>query len=215
MRTYGRILRAPHMAALFGAALLARLPIGLNGLATVLFLKAETGSFAVAGAAAGALALGAAFGAPVGARLIDRFGRHLLVALALAHAAGLSALVVLGTEGAPTPALVAAGLVAGIAMPPTSSVMRALYPRLLDEPALVQAAYALDSVSTQVIFVAGPLLTALLVALITPAAALVLSAVAVVVGAVVFLAALPPGERRRAPRPGAVRRGWPRVELRG
>jgi MFS family permease len=58
----------------------------------------------------------------------------------------------------------------------------------------VQSAFALDSVLTETIFIAGPLLTALLVATISPGAALVLSAAAVTSGVVVFLAALPPAE---------------------
>lgn len=205
MRSYRDVLRSPHLAALLAASILARMPIGINALATVLFLSAETGSFAVAGAASGGLALGAGLGAPVGGRLIDRFGTRVLFAPAAVHAAGLAALIALGYGGAPAAALVAAGLMSGVAMPPTSSVMRALYPRLLAEPALVQAAYALDSVSTQVIFVAGPLITALLVILLAPAAALVLSAVVVLVGVLVFLATLPADERRRAPNAGADR----------
>lgn len=206
MRAYRDVLRSPHLAGLLAASVLARLPIGINALATVLFVREETGSFGAAGAASGALALGAGLGAPVGARLIDRFGAWVLFGLALAHAAGLSALVALGYSDASPVALVAAGLLAGMAMPPTSSVMRALYPRLLDARALVQAAYALDSVSTQVIFVAGPLVTALLVTLLAPAAALVLSAGVIVAGVLVFLAVLPGEERRRAPNSARERR---------
>ena len=175
------------------------MPIGINALATVLFLRAQNGSFAVAGATAGSLALGTALGAPVGARLIDRMGPRVMLALAAVHATGLGALIALGYADAPGTALVATGLITGVAAPPTSSVMRALYPRLLDDPAQVQAAYALDSVSTQVIFVGGPLVTTLLVALVAPAAALGLSAALVVGGVTLFLLAMPPEERRRAP----------------
>jgi MFS family permease len=182
------------------------MPIGINALATVLFLREETGSFAVAGAAAGSLALGVALGAPVDARLIDRFGPRVMILLAAAHATGLGALVALGYADAPGTALVAIGLVTGVAAPPTSSVMRALYPRLLHEPGEVQAAYALDSVSTQVIFVAGPLLTTVLVALVAPAAALGVSAALVLGGVTLFLAAMPRDERRRAPASGEDRR---------
>ena len=67
MRRYLEVLRSPHLGAMFAASLLARLPIGINGLAIVLLLRAETGSFAVAGAAAGALALGTGIAAPVAA----------------------------------------------------------------------------------------------------------------------------------------------------
>ena len=199
MTSYGRVLRHPGLATLLAASMFARLPIGINALATVLFLREQTGSFAIAGATSGASALGVGFGAPVNARLIDRFGPRVMVLLAATHAGGLGAIVALGLAGAPAVPLVAAGLLTGLAMPPTSSVMRALYPRLLDEPAAVQAAYALDSVSTQVIFVAGPLLTAVLVAALAPEAALGVSAAVVLVGVVVFLMAMPASERRRAP----------------
>ena len=199
MRAYRDILRAPSLAALLASSVVARLPIGINALATVLFLREETGSFAEAGAAAGAIALGVAVGAPVNARLIDRVGARVMLALAAGHAAGLGALVGLGYAGAPAGLLVASAFLAGLSAPPTSSVMRALYPRLLSDPGQVQAAYALDSVSTQVIFVAGPLLTALLVALVAPAAALALSAAVVLAGVAVFLAAMPADERARTP----------------
>jgi MFS family permease len=195
MGAYSAILRSHNMAPLFAATLLARLPIGINGLATVLFLRRETGSFAVAGATAGAIALGSGIGAPVAARLIDAFGKRVLLVLAAAHAAGLGSLIALGFAKAPAPALVAAGLLTGIALPPISSVMRALYPRMLRDPALVQGAYALDSVSTEMLFIAGPLVTGGLVALGQPAIALGVSAAAVAIGAVVFLAALPESER--------------------
>jgi MFS family permease len=208
MRAYGRLLRVPSLTPLFAATLVARLPVGINGLATVLFVRAQTGSFALAGAAAGAQALGAGIGAPLTARLVDSAGKGALMALAGAHAAGLAALVACGLADAPTPALLAAALVTGVE-PPVSSVMRALYPRMLRDPALVQTAYALDSVLTESLFVVGPLITAVLVALLEPAAALVLSAVAGIVGVALFLAALPRDERhpqRREDHPGPTSR---------
>src|SRR3954463_11054464 len=114
MNAYARILRAPHMRPLFLSMLLTRLPLGLNGLATVLFLRERSGSFAVAGAAAGALALGAALGAPMAARVIDRLGPGALVVLAFVHGGGLLGLIALGEaggHGAPPAALVGVALV--------------------------------------------------------------------------------------------------------
>src|SRR5204862_3715124 len=87
---YGALIRTPRMARLYAAMILARLSIGIDGIATVLFLRHEGKSFAVAGAAAGALALGAALGAPFAARLIDRLSARVVLAwLAIGHAAGL------------------------------------------------------------------------------------------------------------------------------
>jgi MFS family permease len=123
MRRYLEILRTPHVARLFAASLLARLPMGINGLAIVLLLRAETGAFGTAGATAGALALASGLGAPLTARAVDAHGSRVLLLLAFVSATGLVALVVLAPAGAPAVALVAAAVVAGGAFPPTSSVL--------------------------------------------------------------------------------------------
>ena len=207
MKAYAAVLRAPHVAALIGATLLARFPIGINALAIVLYLRAERGSFAVAGAVAGALAAGSGIGAPIQGRLVDAFGqRRVLVPLGAVHAAALGALVASTEAGAPVAVLVAFGFLAGFAIPPTSSVLRSMWPDLLrDRPQLIQAAYALDSVLIELIFVAGPLLTALIATVLAPPAALVLSAVSVVIGTVAFTA-LPPSRAVR-PQPDRPRAG--------
>lgn len=208
MRAYADILRTAPMARLYSAMVLARLPLGINGLALVLHVRDQGGSFALAGATAGALALGSGLGAPIGGRLVDRLGARVLLALAVLHAAGLAGIVALGSVGAPG-VLIALSALAGVAFPPTSSVLRTQYTRLLPTPALVQGAFALDSVLTESIFVLGPLLTAAAVAFVSPAAALLLSAGAVAAGAIAFQLALPDGTAGRrgggAGRLGALR----------
>jgi MFS family permease len=204
MRQYLEILRTPRVARLFGASLLARLPIGINGLALVLLVEAETGSFGSAGAVSGALALGTGAAAPLAGRVIDALGERLLMVLACVHAAALVAIVALTRAGAPTIALVATALVAGAALPPASSVLRARFPALFGgRPALIQGSFALDSVLTETIFTVAPLLTAALVVLVDPAAALLVAAAAVVVGNVILVATVPPLARSdEAPEPG-------------
>jgi MFS family permease len=198
MRQYLEILRTPHVARLFVASLFARLPLGINGLAIVLLVKAETGSFGAAGAAAGALALGSGLCAPLAARLIDALGPRMLLLLAAVCAACLVAVVVLARSDAPGAALVGAAFLAGAAFPPTSSVLRAQYPVLFgDRPALMQGAFALDSVLTESIFTVAPLITAGLVVLFEPAAAMLVSAAAVIGGTVALVAALPPDDGGR------------------
>jgi MFS family permease len=201
MRRYAAVLRVPHVAPLIAATLLARFPIGINALAIVLYLRAERGSFAVAGAVAGALAAGSGVGAPVQGRLVDAFGaRRVLVPLGMIHAAALGAIVATAEAGAPAAVLVACGLAAGFAIPPTSSVLRSMWPSLLREhQELVSAAYALDSVLIELIFVLGPLLTAAIATLLSPPAALVVSAASVIAGTVGFTA-LPPARALRVDR---------------
>jgi MFS family permease len=200
MGVYAQILRAPHLAVLIGAALLTRLPFAINGLAVLLFLREETGSFGVAGLVAGAIALGAAAGAPFASRLVDRRGARMLVPLGCLHAGAVLTIWGLGESGAPTVALVASALVIGASFPPAGAVLRSRYPELLAEERLVHAAYAFDSVTIEIAFVSGPLLTALVVALVGPAYALPLSAALVLAGTVLFSARLPGGSE---PHPAA------------
>jgi MFS family permease len=207
VKAYAAVLRAPHVAALIAPTLLARFPIGINALAIVLYLRAERGSFAVAGVVAGALAAGSGIGAPVQGRMVDALGqRRVLVPLGIVHAAALGALVASTEAGAPVAVLVAFGLLAGFAIPPTSSVLRSMWPDLLrDRPELIQAAYALDSVLIELIFILGPLLTAVVATVLAPPAALAVSAASVVAGTVGFTA-LPPSRAMR-PQPDRPRTG--------
>ena len=170
VKRYGEVLRVPHVATLIAATLLARFPIGINALALILYLRDETGSFAIAGVVAGGLAAGAGIGAPVQGRLVDRFGqRRVLVPLAVVHAAALGGVVGLSELGAPAAVLTACSFLAGFAIPPTSSVLRSMWPTLLrGREALLQPAYALDSVLIELIFILGPLLTAVLAAGVSP-----------------------------------------------
>jgi MFS family permease len=193
MRRYAAVLRVPYVTPLIAATLLARFPIGINALAIVLYLRAERGSFAVAGAVAGALAAGSGIGAPVQGRLVDAFGqRRVLPPLGFIHAAALGAIVATAEAGATTAVLIACGVVAGFAIPPTSSVLRSMWPGLLrDRQELIPAAYALDSVLIELIFVLGPLLTAVIATVLSPPAALIVSAVSVIAGTLSFTA-LPP-----------------------
>jgi MFS family permease len=205
---YARVLRTPHVLPLMAAALVARLPIGIDSLAIVLFLRDRTGSYATAGIVSAAFALGGGAGAPLSGRLIDRYGQgRVLVPLALVHTAGLAGLVGLALADAPTALLFPAALVAGMSIPPISATLRPLWgPMLAGDPQLLPTAYALDSVMIEFVFVFGPLLTAAATVLLSPVAALVLAA-ALLVGGTVAFASSPPS-RAWQPDPSAGGHGW-------
>ena len=197
MAVYARILRTPGIALLITATTLTRLPFAINGLAVILFLREATGSYATAGLVAGSLALGAGIGAPFAARLVDRRGAVWLLPLAVTHAGSILALWALGELDVPAAALVAAGLAAGASFPPSGAVLRSRWPELLaGDPELIRGAYAFDSVTIELSFVSGPLITAALVATSGPEAALGVSAALVVAGTLLFLTRLP--DRHRA-----------------
>jgi MFS family permease len=198
---YASILRAPGVKTVLLATLIGRLPIGISGLAILLYVREVTGSFAVAGASAGALALGTAVGAPVQGRLVDRRGLPALAPLACLHAAGLLAVWTAGAIGAGSAALIAASFLAGAALPPLTSVLRSRWPYLLENRLdLVPSAYALDTVLVEVVFIVGPLLTTVIVATIGPEYALIVSAWCVLAGTLLLLAGL---RDRPGPEPSA------------
>jgi MFS family permease len=198
---YASILRVPGVAAIVAATLIGRLPIGITGLAILLYVEEVTGSFGSAGVCAGALALGSASGAPFQGRLVDRRGEGVLLPLALIHAGGLLLVWVLGAASAATALLALASLVTGAALPPLSSVLRSRWPYLLEgRPELVPSAFALDSVMIELIFVTGPLLTAAAVALVGAEYALGVSAGCVLLGTSMMLTRLRAyGSPERAP----------------
>ena len=204
---YRSFLSRPHVAALLGTAVLARLPAGINTLAVVLFVQARTGSFAQAGLVAGALAIGGAMGAPLQGRLVDvRGARRVLLPLSLVHACGLGGIVVLGHAGAGVVAMMLVAFAGGAALPPVSSVTRTLWPVLLaGEGPLLNAAFALDSVLVELVFVVGPVLAAGVAVWHGPAGALIVSAAAVVVGTAAFTALRPVRDMERRPQ---LQRGW-------
>ena len=186
---FARVLRAPDVVRLLSAAVLARMPIGIDGLAIVLFVRAETGSFASAGLVAGAFGLGTGVTSPLQGRLIDKRGHaRIMLPLAVGHATSLATLVALGLEGAPTAVLVLCGLAAGATLPPVGFVVRPMLPRLLgSRDDLLPSAYALDGIAIEMVFISGPLLTAAVVSVASPAAALVVACGFVLAGTLILV----------------------------
>jgi MFS family permease len=185
---YARVLRAPHVARLWAVTTLARMPIAINGLAIVLAMREETGSFAAAGVASGAHVLVVGLSNPVLGRFIDRLGPRKAVPPMIAwHVATMAAFVAL-LPTAPEELLVALAALAGLGQPSWSAMLRAMWPRLLGGEAMITTAFALDATLTEMIFVIGPLLVAVAVAIAEPQLALVAGLVLVTVGAALFVA---------------------------
>jgi MFS family permease len=202
VRRFAAVLREPHVTPLLAAVVLARMPIGINGLAVLLYVRASRDSFALAGAVVGALSLGTGVGAPLLGRAIDRLGAgRVLVPSAIVHAAALAGLFLATGAGAPAVGLLVLGCVVGMAIPPTSAVLRSLWPRLLaDTPHLLPTGFALDTILIEVVFVVGPLVTGVLAVTAGPEAALAVSGASALVGTVAFtrdpVRERPAGERR-------------------
>jgi MFS family permease len=190
---YGALLRGTGAAPALAASLLGRLALGTTGLALLLLVRAETGSYAAAGLVAAGYAVAFAASAPVRARSADRRGPvRVLVLCALAHPLVLLALVLLAQAGAGTVALLAAAVAGGASVPPVGGVMRALWGSLgeTDRRIDLTTAYSLESVLVELCFVGGPLVVAALNATLGPSSAVLASGL-LVLGGGLGLAAAP------------------------
>lgn len=188
LERYRRFFDVPGMGTTMLASVVGRLPIGVTGLAILLFVQGRSGSFAQAGTASAFYVIGLAVVAPLLGRLIDRSGpRQILMSCSVTYPAALLGLVMLVLHAAHPAWVAACALVAGAALPPVTICMRTLYPRALGDVALLQTAYSVDSALVETVFIVGPALVALFVAAGHPAGAVVLAAACAAVGGVIFL----------------------------
>lgn len=184
---YAALLQPRELRQIFAASMLGRLPIGITGLAILLLVQSATGSFIRGGAATGCYVAGLAMVAPALGRMIDRHGpRPVLMACGLLFPAALCALVLGVTWNAPASLLLLLAALAGAAFPPITVCMRTLLKRRLGEDALLSTAYSLESVLIEMIFIVGPMLVALLVAVASPAIAVLAAAACGLTGTFLF-----------------------------
>jgi predicted MFS family arabinose efflux permease len=204
---YLDVLRRPGAFAMSGASFVARLPISMIGLGIVLLVSLQTGSYALAGALSAANAIANAAIAPGMARLVDRYGQHLVLPwLTGIHVLSLVVFMVLVMDGAPTVSLFAAVIIEGATMPSIGAMVRARWAVLLaGDPPRLRTAFAYESVVDEMIFVAGPPVATVIAVSLVHWGALALCAVLVTVGT----ALLVPQRRTEPPPASAELRGGP------
>ncbi|MEU7027463.1 MFS transporter [Streptomyces sp. NPDC046275] len=196
---YLDILRAPHAARLLVGTLVGRLPNGTGPVAITVFTRAEGGSYSLAGGLIAAYGLATAIGQPLLGRAVDLKGQpRVQLPAAVISALGMAALAITGIGNLLL--AYAAVLVAGLFTPPLEGGLRALWPSVLGREDRVHRAYALDAVAQEVMFTVGPLLLTLLVALWSPAAALLVINLLGVLGALSVVLSGPSRAWRSAPR---------------
>jgi MFS family permease len=180
------LLRLPGISRLVVSSLVGRVPASMGPLSVVLLVQSVTGSYAHAGSAAGVFAIATAVASPLLGRLIDRVGQtRVLMSCGALFAAAFATFAVIAEPGVNMMLVLGCVALAGLANPPLAPSMRTLWSAKLDGPTL-QTAYALESTMQEVIFITGPLLVALLVTTISPAAAVLAAAGLAFVGTVSF-----------------------------
>ncbi|WP_324788742.1 MFS transporter [Streptomyces sp. H51] len=196
---YLEILRAKHAARLLTGTLVGRLPNATAAIALVLFVRAEGGTYSLAGVLAAVYGVANAVGQPVLGRLVDLYGQpRVQLPAAVVSALAMGAFAFSGTD--PLPFACAAVAAAGLFTPPLEGGLRALWPSVLRREEQVHTAYAMDAVAQEVMFTVGPLLVTLCVSLWSERAALLVLNAVGVLGALSVVCSPPSRAWRSAPR---------------
>ncbi|MGI5211394.1 MFS transporter [Plantactinospora sp. CA-290183] len=184
VRAVWRLSGVPVMALW---SLAGRFGFGMLNLSLLLFVQAETGSYATAGIISASSLLGTAAGAVVQGRLIDRHGPSRPMLVLVAPHAALAAAEVAGIAAGISPVLLAVVVAAQCATLPAMAVAsRAMWPHLIPEGPTRDAAYAYEAVSFELCWLLGPAAAGLLATLMWPGTALLVSLGLVTVAALGF-----------------------------
>ncbi|MBK3569210.1 MULTISPECIES: MFS transporter [unclassified Streptomyces] len=196
---YLEILRARHATRLLIGTLVGRLPNATAAIAIVLFIRAEGGTYSLAGALAAVYGIANAVGQPLLGRLVDVHGQpRVQLPAAIVSALGMTVFAYWGTD--PLPLAYAAVAAAGLFAPPLEGGLRALWPAVLPKEEQVHTAYAMDAVAQEVMFTVGPLLVTVFVSLWSAPVALLVLNVIGVLGALSVVVSPPSRAWRSAPR---------------
>jgi MFS family permease len=180
------VLRQPGVLPLFLASCVARLPMGALGLLLILHTEERTGSYAAGGLVAGAYVLALGVGSPVLARMVDRRGQALVLrGGAVVCAAGIAVLALLPAS-TPLGLVLLCAAATGLSQPPIGACMRTLWPQLVPGRDGRHAAYALESVALEVVYIAGPVVIVGGLGALSVLGAMLACAVFVLVGDVAF-----------------------------
>jgi MFS family permease len=142
---------------------------------------------------------------PQTGRLADRFGQAaVLIPSVLVHAVSVGALIALALGHAPTWTLFLAATPAGATVPQIGAMVRARWVAKLADlpPAHLNTAFAFESVTDELTFAVGPVLTAVIATTVTPAAALIVEAGLTLAGGLAFAAQRRTAPARLVPEPG-------------
>lgn len=197
---YRKALSAPGAAGPVITSLLARLPIAMIGLALMLYVQRETGSFAAAGLVSASVLIGVACGSVVQGRVMDRLGPSKPLYLMAGVFAVLVAAEVLAIEThSPVSVMTTAGFLVGLSEPQVGPASRSIWSVLLPPGTTRSAAYSYEAISMEVFFILGPGLAGVLVAMPWPGTGLAVGAACMVVGSIGFASTRAARNYRPAP----------------
>ena len=189
---YAKLFSIPGTKAFCASGAVARLPMSMMGLGSVLALNHMYDNWTIAGVMSAAYVLATAAVTPLYARLYDRFGQRKVGPVVLV----VQIIAMLGFAFAalmrvPIPLLFMLAVVMGLTQFSFGALVRTRWAYVLDradKEELLNTAYALESAIDEIVFIFGPILAAFLAASVHPVSQLFVPTVACAVGGTVFFA---------------------------
>jgi len=173
-------------ATLLATSLVARLPQAMAAIALVRIVLDAGGTYGFAGALTSTYVLTSTLSAPLLSRIIDRTGRPRPVLVGAATVSSLAFVCIALTVRDHALVGAAAALVAGIATPPVEPALRSLWPRIMSPGRQLVRAFGVDAAVQEIIFILGPLATAVAAALLGARGAVVTMAAFGLAGTALF-----------------------------
>jgi MFS family permease len=185
---YAVIFRARGAKGFAAAAFIARMPMAMAPIGIIAMLSQTHGEYWLAGAVAAVYGIGNALIAPQLSRIVDRLGQARVLVPSTAIAAVSFGLLILATaQNWPVWTLFAAAVGAAI-MPSFPAMVRARWSELFRDRPELNTAFAFESAADELVYIAGASLSVGLSVALFPEAGMVASTLALVLGAIAFVA---------------------------
>ena len=174
-------LRQPRALHTFGFGMIGRMPLAMNPVGIVLLIAHTRDSYAIAGIASASYTLAGAIFGPRFGQLADRFGTRSVI-LPITAVNFISILTLIHFSYSNTVAIVISAAFAGATLPNIGSFTRTRWSRALSSPQALGTALSIEAVLDEIAFVTGPALAGLLYGWKSPAFAMEVGLVFLVIG---------------------------------
>ncbi|MBO3723475.1 MFS transporter [Actinomyces bowdenii] len=156
---YSRVLAHPGARSFSAAGLIARFPMSMVGISTILAVESIYEEYFAAGLVSAVNIVAVAIGAPLLARLVDARGQsRVMIPATLVSGAALAGLIAAATMRMPLVVIVALSALAGGLAGSMGSLVRARWTAILRTPEDIHTAFSLEAALDEVAFIIGPVL---------------------------------------------------------
>jgi len=189
LTSYKRLFAVPGGWRFSFARFILRMPISMLYLAIVLFVVAETDSYALAGSLSMMASVVLAIATPLWSRAADQFGQNRILSItAPVHIIFLGLFVYLVKSDAPTWSWFLCVIIFEAFVIGSGQMVRRRWIHAIgDDRKLIDTAYSFEAMVDEVIFTTGPVVATLIASFFFPEAAIFAAMGFLIVGALFFL----------------------------